>query len=372
MRRDEIAAGSILAWLQAASVYPKCYFASRDGTYEFGGIGEAGALSDSPSFIAGWFDPGDERAAPEWERFPKNPSLSPLTSVERYGEKCFVSGPGGPELVLPAEISPAPAIRGTKSEELPALGDWKKTFAIINEHFKRGDLLKVVLARKVSLELATAIDPVSLLTQIQQANCYSFLLDYGSVAFLGSSPECLLKSEAAHLESEILCGTAKVGDEQSLLSTKNAYEHEIVRRELAEHFETLTTEFRLSPKPSQVTAGDVIHLLSKIEGKLKSSKTPRDALNLLHPTAALCGYPRDSARSFIRTHEPFVRGLYGGYFGVSGADSTDCCVAIRSMLLNGSTLSLFSGVGIVPESEAEDEWRELDMKIKKPLEVLAL
>ena len=52
-----------------------------------------------------------------------------------------------------------------------------------------------------------------------------------------------------------------------------------------------------------------------------------------------------------------------GRSGWIGADSAEFAVGIRSGLVSGRELSLFSGAGIVAGSTAEGEWAEIEQKI---------
>jgi menaquinone-specific isochorismate synthase len=86
-------------------------------------------------------------------------------------------------------------------------------------------------------------------------------------------------------------------------------------------------------------------------------------LRALHPTPAVGGYPNGEALEEIRAFEPFDRGWYAGPIGWIGADAAEFAVGIRSGLVRGSRLALFSGAGIVEGSVPEDEWAEIEQKI---------
>lgn len=130
----------------------------------------------------------------------------------------------------------------------------------------------------------------------------------------------------------------------------------------------------------------------------------------LHPTPAVCGRPRATAKDILASQEPFDRGFYSGPFGWLSGSAAEFVVAIRSALVqpdqagssdtqpannmvsngsdkgNGSgtqstvgpageeafhrqsrnsrsradmagSISLFAGVGIVKGSTAEAEWQ---------------
>ncbi|MGL5309601.1 MAG: chorismate-binding protein, partial [Plesiomonas shigelloides] len=85
-------------------------------------------------------------------------------------------------------------------------------------------------------------------------------------------------------------------------------------------------------------------------------------LTWLHPTAAVAGLPREPARRFIHEHEPFERGWYAGSVGHISRERAEFTVAIRSALIQQNQVHLFAGAGIVPGSDPEAEWQEIERK----------
>ena len=98
----------------------------------------------------------------------------------------------------------------------------------------------------------------------------------------------------------------------------------------------------------------------------------RSALELLHPTPAVCGTPSGAARRTIRELERFDRGFYAGPLGYLASDSCEFCVGIRSALLRGAQASIFAGAGIVRGSTATSEWEEVHVKMKNFVSLVLL
>lgn len=114
----------------------------------------------------------------------------------------------------------------------------------------------------------------------------------------------------------------------------------------------------------------VQHVYGRVSGHMPRACNDADLLRALHPTPAVCGCPQDHAHDFIRAHEPFDRGFYAGPFGFLTGDSAEFVVGIRSALVRPAAdapghhdVLLYSGVGIVPGSEPDAEWQELDLKV---------
>ena len=80
--------------------------------------------------------------------------------------------------------------------------------------------------------------------------------------------------------------------------------------------------------------------------------------------------PTTKALRMLDDLEPFDRGWYAAPVGWLGGDAAEFAVAIRSGLVGGHALHLFSGAGIVDGSIADDEWREIDSKLTNFLAAL--
>jgi len=93
-------------------------------------------------------------------------------------------------------------------------------------------------------------------------------------------------------------------------------------------------------------------------------------MQALHPSPAVGGVPTNKAIAYLREHEPFDRGWYAGPVGWVGPESGEFAVAIRSGLVRGNTLSLYSGAGIVDGSTPDGEWSEIETKLSNALSAL--
>ena len=88
-----------------------------------------------------------------------------------------------------------------------------------------------------------------------------------------------------------------------------------------------------------------------------------DLISALHPTPAVGGYPSDIAVHEIQRLEPFRRGWYAAPVGWVSRTGAEFAVAIRSGLVHGNTVSVYSGAGIVSGSVPAEEWEEIEAKI---------
>jgi menaquinone-specific isochorismate synthase len=240
---------------------------------------------------------------------------------------------------------------------------------------QRKELEKVVLARTCTLELATAPDPFAIAAALKQKaqGAFVFCVQSDTEAFLGATPERLFVRNNREILSEAIAGTRRRGktaseDEnlaaQLLASEKDLREFSPVQTYLHNALSPLCIA---PPKFTPISihqTQNVQHLYSRCSGKLKETATDEEILLNLHPTPALCGTPKNKAYSVIHELEPFERGLYGGAIGWTTPEASEWIVGIRSCFIQGKTATLFSGTGIVEGSDPEEEWDELNQKLK--------
>ena len=273
----------------------------------------------------------------------------------------------------------------------PDRAEWDRMLRWAFGAFQTGALDKVVLARRARFLFEDAVDPVALLLRLEPATprCYHALVapeGLGGPTFLTATPERLLRLDGRALSTEAVAGTrpraeADAADDQLradlLASEKDRREHAFVRDAVAAALAPLAEALRVDGAASAMTLARGRHLRTGIEARLAEGVGAADVLRALHPTPAVGGTPTPAALDAIRRLEPFDRGLYAGPVGWVGRDddgreAADLAVGIRSGLVEGRTLSLYSGAGIVPGSEPAAEWAEIEHKVGDFARVLGL
>ena len=184
--------------------------------------------------------------------------------------------------------------------------------------------------------------------------------------WLGATPETLLKKQGNNLEAMSLAGTQQAGTHT--MGAKEAEEQNLVTRQLVAHFKVLGAHDVQTTDVEIFRAGPVEHLLTWVSGQW--SGPLEKALDLLHPTPAVCGYPGEEAMAFLKSEEGYDRAFYAGYFGVETKNSAQLFVNLRCARLHAAGVALFAGGGITAQSVAEDEWNETERKLKTLMGVL--
>ena len=238
---------------------------------------------------------------------------------------------------------------------------------------------KVVLARRVLVELAAPLDPAAALEHMakREPSCTRYSVPFDGGRLIGASPELLIARRGETISSHPLAGTISLEDEAidaALLSTstKDVEEHRLVVDDIAHRLADLVEELDVPTTPSIVGLRDVAHLGTSINAR--SGPGGPSALTLLraiHPTPAVGGVPRGESLSIIRELEARDRGLFGGAVGWSSANGDgEWVLAIRGALLAGSHIDVCAGAGIVPASDPSSEGEETRVKLASILEAL--
>ncbi|MER3437841.1 MAG: hypothetical protein C4346_09775 [Chloroflexota bacterium] len=243
----------------------------------------------------------------------------------------------------------------------------------------------MVLAREVRVRASAPFRPEDVLDRLRSANprAMVFAFGIGDQCFLGATPELLVRLSQRTVTAHCLAGSIARGaseDEAAelaqrlLASAKDRVEHEIVVQSTEAALRAVCDEVVRAPDaPYVVRSGSVQHLLTPVTGRVRNGKGLLELLDVLHPTPAVGGFPREVALAAIREREGLDRGWYAGPVGwMDFAGDGMFAVAIRSALLTGAEACLYAGCGIVAGSEPEAEYQETCLKLKPMLAALNL
>jgi len=135
---------------------------------------------------------------------------------------------------------------------------------------------------------------------------------------------------------------------------------DLARNDLSKHCEQVEV---ISFKESQ-NYSHVIHLVSKVTGQVKSGVNPFDIVGDTFPAGTLSGSPKHKALTLIDRYETVQRSFYSGAIGFMGFNGDfNHAIMIRAFLSKQNTLHYQAGAGIVADSNADSELKEVDNKI---------
>ena len=258
---------------------------------------------------------------------------------------------------------------------------YRKAACTAIARMQAGELAKVVLAHDLLATVDTPVDPRFLLAGLTKKypSCWTFAID----GLVGATPELLLKRQGLSVFSRVLAGTiwphsGANTDELSselLRSKKDLDEHAFAVDSLAEALRPFCAALSVSPRPQVIHLPNVLHLATKITGKLAYPVSLLRLAEALHPTAAVGGTPRAKALKTIAELEGMDRGRYAGPVGWIDADGNgELGIALRCGQVTGNAVRMFAGSGLVSASNPDVEAAEIAAKmapIRDALERLA-
>ena len=236
-------------------------------------------------------------------------------------------------------------------------------------HF--GDLKKCVLSRikKVDIDHLD-LDVVFNKLCISHPNAFVYLISseiFGT--WIGASPEVFLKANGSKGEAMSLAATKKK-DDHSSWSNKEIEEQNIVTDYLKTTLEKVSKNVTIEDSITYL-AGPVKHLMTKLHFDFQTAHL-FDFIHQIHPTPAVCGFPKKEALDQIMETEPHDRSLYSGIIGWSGEKESELFVNLRCSRVIGNKMYMFLGGGITAQSDPQSEWEETENKSRTLLDHVAL
>ena len=236
-------------------------------------------------------------------------------------------------------------------------------------------LTKVVLSRKLEVHYKGC--PIALFKEILatyfSAFCYMFYHP-GVGLWIGATPELLLSINAENFDTMSLAGTQiNLSNKPPVWTSKELEEQSLVTNYILEELKDEVQELKISTLES-VKAGSLWHLRTTISGLVENAKLEK-LIKTLHPTPAVCGIPKLTAKQFILKNENYDREYYTGYlgelnFGPHKENRTELFVNLRCLQLKGNLALLYVGGGITKDSDAKKEWEETISKSSTMLSIL--
>lgn len=268
----------------------------------------------------------------------------------------------------PAPETHSPVSEDAQHDEQLA-NKFLKNVVRANEHIVQQYFEKVVLARKIQLDVPAGFSMLTALKFLEHdyEDCWIFNIQ----GLFGASPETLLEIRDKTFSLQILAGSAPRGEtatedanncEALMTSEKNLFEHQLAVDSGVDALKDLS-EVLHSGQHFASAFPNLWHLATDIHGELNADSTAFEALMALHPTAAVAGTPRQAALEFIEEHEGFDRGRYAGPIGwINSHGDGQWAIALRCAEKIGNHVVAFAGCGIVAGSVPEDELQETVLK----------
>ena len=274
--------------------------------------------------------------------------------------------------VPPHVLVPSPPLK----EAVSSIGrdGYHRMVKKAKEYILAGDIFQVVPSQRFRLPFA--LPAFSFYRSLRRLNPAPFLfcLNFEGFAFVGSSPEILVRLREGKVTIRPIAGTRKRGKTKA---EDDALAKDLLSdpKELAEHLMLLDlgrNDVGRVCKPGTVKVTEqmtieyyshVMHIVSNVEGDIDPAYDAMDALMAGFPAGTVSGAPKVRAMEIIDELESERRGFYGGAIGyISANGDMDTCIALRTAVVKDGQIYIQAGGGVVADSDPEAEYQESNNK----------
>jgi para-aminobenzoate synthetase component 1 len=259
---------------------------------------------------------------------------------------------------------------------------YRTAFNVVQQYLRDGDCYQVNLAQRYTAKAEGDAFAAYLELRRLSPAPYSAFLDWPDVQILCASPERFLQVQQGRVETKPIKGTrarnadaaedARLAQELSQHPkdrAENLMIVDLLRNDLGKSCEPGTVRV---PKLFEVESySNVHHLVSTVEGSLRSGRGATDVLRDCFPGGSITGAPKQRAMEIIEQLEPNRRGVYCGVIGYVGYDGNmDSNIAIRTLVYSNREIRCWAGGGIVADSNCAAEYQETLDKAAAMLDLL--
>jgi len=287
------------------------------------------------------------------------------------------------EELRPADIDPR-GDSGQRFESNFTREGFENAVRKSQEYIRAGDIFQVVLSQRLKTEITAPPLEVYRTLRVVNPSPFMFLLRLPQVTLVGSSPEILVRVLDGEVTVRPLAGTRRRGateeedrrlGEELLADPKERAEHvmlvDLGRNDVGRVASYGTVQ--LSDVMTIERYSHVMHITSNVTGQLAPGRDAFDAMRACLPAGTVSGAPKVRAMQIIDELEPHRRGPYAGavgYFDFNG--NMDTCIALRTIVIQGTTAYIQAGAGLVADSIPSEEYDETLNKARGLLKAIEI
>lgn len=239
------------------------------------------------------------------------------------------------------------------------------------EFVKENSLSKLVISRRklVRLEhqkISLSQTFLNLCNSYPNAFVYFFIKN--DRCWIGAFSEVLgrFNKKSSEFETMSLAGTIPINENWT---TKEIEEQQAVTDYVATILKDYSAQVTCSETHDH-PSGNIKHLRTDFKANIKSEEVEK-LISELHPTPAVCGFPKEFCKNAIAQFEEHSRSFYAGYIKVEDEESIQYFVNLRCAEIFQNAALLYVGGGITAESSPQKEWRETELKAEAILKNLS-
>ena len=245
-------------------------------------------------------------------------------------------------------------------------------FCRFHRAFPATGLKKLVLARSADIA-HQSVQPADLFVKACKRYPDAFVTLFSAPqcgTWLIATPEVLLARDGERWRTMALAGTMPYSDDMPQWSEKNVQEQDYVARYIGDCLGAFSHDVSVKG-PYTTCAGILAHLRTDFSFTLTDETALGEVLEMLHPTPAVCGLPKEEAHCFITENETCDRRYYSGFSGPLAMNGdTAMFVSLRCMRIFADRYRLYAGGGILPQSKEDQEWKETTDKMQAMISLI--
>lgn len=293
-----------------------------------------------------------------------NPEAAYQAAIRRIDAVCAALGRPIPPMELPAHVTTQPPVSNVTQAE------FEDRVRRAKDYIAAGDAFQIVLSQRLTQK--TTASPIQIYRALRATNPspYMFFLEFGGFTLMGASPEMLVRYEDGVATTRPIAGTRPRGKTEA---EDKALAEELLAdpKEIAEHVMLVDLgrndigrvsvygTVKVTDMMRIERYSHVMHIVSDVQGRVRPGMNAFDLLRACFPAGTLSGAPKVRAMEIIEELEGLRRSFYGGAVGYFSYDgSMDMCITIRALLMQGDTVTLQAGAGIVADSDPTSEYHE--------------
>jgi len=293
-----------------------------------------------------------------------SPETAYQSAIRRIDSVCAALGRSIPTIPTSSGgVSQPPTSNFTQAE-------YEERVLRAKDYIAAGDAFQIVVSQRLTQK--TSASPIQIYRALRATNPspYMFYLEFGDFTLMGASPEMLVRYEDGIASTRPIAGTRPRGKTAAedkalgaelLADPKEIAEHvmlvDLGRNDIGRVSEYGTVKVTDMMRLERYS--HVMHIVSDVQGKVKAGMNAFDLLRACFPAGTLSGAPKVRAMEIIEELEGLRRSFYGGAVGYFSYDgSMDMCITIRALLMQGDTVTMQAGAGIVADSDPASEYQE--------------
>ncbi|MGE5363313.1 MAG: anthranilate synthase component I family protein [Bacteroidota bacterium] len=278
------------------------------------------------------------------------------------------------ELNNPLYFSPEFAA-GSEAMDKSDDPEFRQMVSRCKQNITEGDIFQIVLSKQFSCSYSGDLVNLYRALRIINPSPYMYFLEFSEdLTVIGTSPENLVRVTDGIVELMPIAGTRKRGNTKE---EDDEMEADLLNdpKECAEHYMLVDLGRNDAGRvccydtvrvPRQMYIrkfSHVMHMVSEVQGKLKSEMCFADALKACFPAGTVTGAPKIRAIQLINEYEKQRRNIYAGAVGhIDFSGNMDMCIAIRTLYARNNVVYWQAGAGIVADSIPELEEKEINNK----------